>query len=66
MDSREKAGWVRLDDAKSYITGQFELWGDSPWLEGWICGVSDSIINSANEFMYSELFDHLDKLRKDK
>ena len=55
---------VKLNDAKTYITEQFKECGDSAWLEGWICGVTDSILNSANEFMYEELFDHLRKLRK--
>jgi hypothetical protein len=55
----------KLADAKAYVTEQFENFGDNGgWLEGWICGFTDPNSNNDNE-MYEQLFDHLDKLRKD-
>lgn len=51
---------TRFEDAKAYITEQFNESGDSAWLEGWICGFTDTPTD--NE-MNEKLFDHLRMLR---
>ena len=51
-----------LKDEKDYITDQFNENGDSPWLEGWICGYTDHETEDFNE-IYDELLRHLEKLR---
>jgi len=53
----------KLEDAKNYITEQYSNFGNSPWLEGWICGVTDKARLDGDDNSYEELMDHLNKLR---
>ena len=53
---------TKLDTAKKYITTQWNSWGDSPWLEGWICGFVYGDGDEEDE-QIDELMGHLQKLR---
>lgn len=50
----------RFEDGRDYITEQFNESGDSPWLEGWICGFTDT---PQRDEVKEKLFDHLRTLR---
>lgn len=52
-----------LRRVKAYIKEQFDEFGDSPWLEGWICGYTDPD-HTSNDELRDELFSWLHKLRK--
>ena len=54
-----------LKDARDSIIDQFKENGDSPWLEGWICGFTDPIHQYDNESTVQEkLMDCLQSLRQ--
>ena len=54
-----------IEKAKEYLRRMYED-GDSPWLEGWICGFTDPIHYSDEEssLLYDELFNLLNELRE--
>jgi len=55
---------LNLEEAKKYLKGQLDESGDSPWLEDWICGYTDSDHGYENKnIVYIELFNYLDELR---
>ena len=61
MNEKEQA---RFDDAVSSLNEFFEVGGDSAWLEGWICGFTDStnhVEGISNDVIHDNLFDYLDK-----
>jgi len=56
---------IDMDRAKAYIKEQFDETGDSPWLEGWICGYTDDDHMIENcDAVHDELFDYLQLLRE--
>jgi len=54
-----------LEDAKANITDQFNDIGSVAWLEGWICGFTDTEHVDTSD-MYDALFEHLHTLKGDK
>ena len=52
----------RLEEAKNYLCDQYREGGDSPWLEGWICGVTDSE-SPLDDDARVEMLELLDNLR---
>ena len=56
---------LNLEGAKRSIKDQFDDFGDSPWLEGWICGYTDREHGYEDSTeVYDALFEYLDELRK--
>jgi hemolysin-activating ACP:hemolysin acyltransferase len=49
-----------FEDGRAYITEQFNETGDSAWIEGWICGFTDT---PQRDEVKEKLFDHLRELR---
>lgn len=53
-----------IKSGKSCLLEQFNESGDSPWLEGWICGYTDVDHNIPdNDEIHDSLFDYLYHLR---
>lgn len=55
----------KYESARASLIDQFNESGDSPWLEGWICGFTDYESNNDDE-MKEKLFQDLHKLRTEK
>ena len=56
---------LNIEGAKEYIKDQFDASGDSPWLEGWICGYTDpDHQNEGADEVKDKLLDYLRELRK--
>ena len=55
---------ISFESGRDNITEQFNENGDSPWLEGWICGYTDPDHGDVDaEAIEEELFEHLRMLR---
>jgi len=58
----------RIKSGVENLTYQFNNTGDSPWLEGWICGYTDHDScgpSKDNDVVHDVLFDHLMSLRNE-
>ena len=56
---------LNLEGAKRSIKDQFDDFGDSSWLEGWICGYTDREHGYEDSTeVHDALFEYLDELRK--
>lgn len=53
-----------MTNAMEYLTDQFKEGGDSPWLEGWVCGFTDPVHEYGNgDWVRSLLLDHISCLK---
>lgn len=51
-----------IQNAMDSITDQYNNVGDSSWLEGWICGLTDDV-HDCNDDVKERLLEHLQSLR---
>ena len=56
----------KYQSARAYIEEQFNEFGDSSWLEGWICGFTDPEANSNSDEMKVKLLERVGQLQAQK